>query len=89
MTLPPPPLETNAVGCPACGHHINDHSSHSDPRVDHTQVIGCLMGHPSTELCKCLWTPNDIAWQKLYGGLTRPSATPITDRVVARRSLPW
>jgi hypothetical protein len=26
--------------------------------------------HPATAWCQCQWSPNDIAYQLVYGGLT-------------------
>ena len=54
----PRPTNTTLVQCPACGHEINVHHA---ARV--TEPAGCIAD-------ECRWTPNDIAWDLVIGGLT-------------------
>jgi hypothetical protein len=62
----PRPSGASLIICPSCGHGIDDHLSPVRPWSTHV----CAAGHPSAELCACRWTPNDIAWYLVYGGLT-------------------
>jgi hypothetical protein len=54
------PVATTPVNCPACGHELDAHH----------RSWGCMETHPATAWCQCQWSPNDIAYQLVYGGLT-------------------
>jgi len=47
-----PPNHEIWIGCPACGHPINDHV--------YGTCAAFAAGHDS-KLCLCRWSPNDIA----------------------------
>lgn len=59
----PQPSTSAIVRCldPACGHEINDHVR-----------LGCnvLLPRPASTICPCLKTPNDIAYDLVFGKLT-------------------
>jgi hypothetical protein len=55
-TDPPEVFSLPTVLCPSCGHGIDVHTGWRD---------ACGVGVGAEVLCSCLWTPNDIAAQRL------------------------